>query len=574
MGSRPAGVPRSCRLRLLWPLLLAACRSDAPRQPNPSGPAAAVKVMVEHDGIYAVPAAALRQAGLDLTALQPGALALTRAGRPVAFQLVGRGKNQEVRFYGEAPGSDAYAGRSVYWLAPIASVGDASGGIAARDAAPASVASAAVVTATVRAEEQVQYDGMAAAGEDRWLWQTIFAPSEIQVPIQAPHAAEGEAVLRVRLVANSSAPVDPDHHLNISLNGALVADERWDGSGAHVITATVPSGTVRSGENTLSIKAPGDTGAPADSVVLDWVELTYPRALALDQGELAFGGQAAAYNLTASGELAALWDITDPAAPVALSDYDRQGDQVRFASDGTPRRFIAATAAGLRKPAAVIPAAEADLRDWQGGADLIIVTVPQFREALQPLVDARQGQGLRVAVVDVNQVYDTFSAGVPGPEAIRAFVQHARSHWTSPVPRYLLLAGDASYDPRGYLKGAETDLVPTKLVRTSFSGWTASDVWYALPDDSDDALPALAVGRFPAQTAEQLATMVGKTLDYERSDRAASWRRDAFVVADDDEPGFTQTAQAFIDHLAGYNARVTTIEDDGSAAPRSAIPGV
>ena len=108
--------------------------------------------------------------------------------------------------------------------------------------------------------------------------------------------------------------------------------------------------------------------------------------------------------------------------------------------------------------------------------------------------------------------------------------------------------------------------MPTKLVRTSFSGWTASDVWYALPDDSADALPALAVGRFPAQTAEQLATMVGKTLDYERSDPAAAWRQDALVVADDDESGFTQTAQAFIDHLAGYNARVTTIEGDGSAA--------
>ena len=301
-------------------------------------------------------------------------------------------------------------------------------------------------------------------------------------------------------------------------------------------------------------------------MVLDWVELTYPRELALDEGELAFGGQAAAYNLTTSGELAALWDITDPAAPVALSDYDRQGGQVRFASDGTPRRFMAATASGLRKPAAVIPAAEADLRDWQGGADLIIVTAPQFREALQPLVDARQKQGLRVAVVDVNQVYDTFSAGDPGPEAIRALVQHARSHWTSPAPRYLLLAGDASYDPRGYLKGAEIDIVPTKLVHTSFSGWTASDVWYALPDDGADALPALAVGRFPAQTAEQLATMVGKTLDYERSDRAAAWRQAAFVVADDDEPGFAQAAQAFTGQLAGYSARVTTIEGDGSAA--------
>ncbi len=425
---------------------------------------------------------------------------------------------------------------------------------------------ATVVTATVRAEEQQQYDSMAAAGEDRWLWQTIFAPTAIQTPIQAPHAAEGEAVLRVRLVANSSAPVDPDHHVILALNGVQVADAKWDGPGSHIITTTVPSGVVRPGENLLAIKAPGDTGAPADSVVLDWVELAYPRELVLDQDALAFDGQAETYTLTTSGELAALWDVTDPTAPVALNAYTRQGDQVRFASDGTPRRFSAVTAAGLRKPAAITPAAGGDLKDWPGGADVIIVTVPQFREALQPLVAARQKQGLRVAVVDVNQVYDAFGAGEPSPEAIRAFVRHAGSHWASPAPRYLLLAGDASYDPRGYLEGAEIDIVPTQLVYTTFSGWTASDVWYALPDDSANALPTLAVGRFPAQTAEQLATMVAKTLKHERSDQAATWQQDAFVVADNDEPGFAQTAQAFADNLTGYRARVSTVADDGSAA--------
>ena len=49
-----------------------------------------------------------------------------------------------------------------------------------------------VVSATVRAEEQKHYDGMAAATEDHWLWQSIFAPAEIQVPVQAPHAARAK----------------------------------------------------------------------------------------------------------------------------------------------------------------------------------------------------------------------------------------------------------------------------------------------------------------------------------------------------------------------------------------------
>ena len=241
-----------------------------------------------------------------------------------------------------------------------------------------------------------------------------------------------------------------------------------------------------------------------------------------------------------------------------------QGGRVRFASDGTPRRFVAATTAGLRQPAAITPVPGGDLRDLPDGADLIIVTVPQFRAALEPLVAARQKQGLRVAVVDVEQIYDSFSNGEPGPEAIRDFVQYARTHWPAPAPRYLLLAGDASYDPRGYLGGAELDLVPTQLVHTAFSGWTASDVWYALPDDSAGVLPALAVGRFPAQTAEQLAAMVAKTLEYESGDQTATWRRDALVVADNDEPGFAEAAKVFGDQLTGYQARAITVAGDGA----------
>ena len=555
-------------------LLVAACRGKASDpaatqgQPAPSGSAAAVKLLVEADGIYTVPAAALRSAGFDLTTVSPETFALTRVGQPVAFQVVGQGKNRTLRFYGQVPPAPtAYAGQSVYWLAPT-SAGPAA--IAARPAAPAGRAApditpTTVVSAKMRAEEQKHYDGMAAAAEDHWLWQSIFAPAEIHVPVQAPHAAPGEAMLRVRLVANSSAPVDPDHHLILSINGAQIADEKWDGIGPRVITATVPSGIVRLGENTVTLKAPGDTGAPADSAVLDWVELTYPRELALDEGELTFAGQAAAYDLATSGELAALWDITDPAAPVALSDYERQGGRVRFASDGTPRRFLGATTAGLRQPAAITPVSGGDLRALPGGADLIIVTVPQFRAALEPLVAARQKQGLRVAVVDVEQVYDTFSAGEPGPEAIRAFVQYARAQWPAPAPRYLLLAGDASYDPHGYLGGAEQDIVPTQLVHTVFSGWTASDVWYALPDDTAEALPALAVGRLPAQNPEQLATMVAKTLEYESVDRAATWRHDALLVADNDESGFAEAAKTFSDQLTGYQARAVTLEGDGSS---------
>jgi hypothetical protein len=51
-------------------------------------------------------------------------------------------------------------------------------------------------------------------------------------------------------------------------------------------------------------------------------------------------------------------------------------------------------------------------------------------------------------------------------------------------------------------------------------------------DDKDDR-PDMAVGRIPAQTAEQVADVVAKTLAYEQDPVAPEWSGRALFVADD-----------------------------------------
>ena len=565
-------------------LALGGCRSTA--KPAVGSDTPAVKIAVATDGIYEAPAGDLRAAGFDLAKADTRALSLTTGGKAVPFEVIGEGTQRALRFYGQALGPEAHTAQNIYWLSKQpGGAGQAAGGIASRAAAPPSgMSPAAIVSATVRAEEQRQWVAKVGPDDDRWVWQTIFAPTEAKFSISLPHLVSGEGELRVRAWGNSSAPVNPDHHWLLSLNGMQVADVRWDGLEGHVITATIPAGILRAGDNQLSIRAPGDTGAPADSVFLDWVEISYGRELVADSPELVFRGMAPGYAVRAKEAPAALWDITDPARPVALKDFRVENGVVRFSApaDGASRRFAFATKAGLRRPAAITAAPEPGsraaerLRNWPGGADLIVITAPQFRDALEPLVEARQAQGLRVAVMDVGEVYDAFSHGRADPAAIRALVQQAVGQWTSPAPRYLLLAGDASYDPRGYLKAgeksAEGDLVPTELVDTDVTGWTASDIWFALPPGTaldpygrPGTRPALAVGRLPAQTAEQMAAIVAKILAYEKGDAAAPWRHQAFFTADNEEPGFADQAGAMAKSLSGYDSQVVTVDKDGAA---------
>jgi hypothetical protein len=123
----------------------------------------------------------------------------------------------------------------------------------------------------------------------------------------------------------------------------------------------------------------------------------------------------------------------------------------------------------------------------------------------------RESQGLRVAVVDVEDLFDEFSYGNKSADAIREFLAYAATKWQR-APRFVLLLGDASYDPKNYLGRGEFDLVPTKLIDTQFME-TASDDWLA--DFSGAGKAEMAVGRLPVRGADEAARMIEKIISYE-----------------------------------------------------------
>ena len=172
-----------------------------------------------------------------------------------------------------------------------------------------------------------------------------------------------------------------------------------------------------------------------------------------------------------------------------------------------------------------------NLRATDQRADDIIIAPANFLQTLDPLVKHRTAQGLHVRTVDVEQVYDAFSNGVPDPRALRDFLTYARNKWAAPAPRFVLLVGKASYDYRDSLKGQNRNLVPTFLVPTPHLGEAASDDWFVALSE-DDPHPALAIGRIPAKTPAQVTTAVGKIIAYESTSGATDWRKRAVVVTD------------------------------------------
>jgi hypothetical protein len=235
----------------------------------------------------------------------------------------------------------------------------------------------------------------------------------------------------------------------------------------------------------------------------------------------------------------------------------------------------------LQRPAAF------DLRRGPGpgmlGADDLIITHSRFQSALGPLVAAHRQSGRSVAVVDVQDIYDAFSAGERDPEAIRALLMWARTQW-SPSPRLVLLVGAGTARMRGWgspdaaidataMDRPDTSaslsvtppadpFIPPYLVRgVDASGAIACDTCYARLDTADvrdDLTPELAVGRLPVRTIEEATTVVAKTVGMLTAPPAGAWRSRVLVLSDNDveadgspDPAgsFEETAETVIHNL-------------------------
>jgi hypothetical protein len=205
-----------------------------------------------------------------------------------------------------------------------------------------------------------------------------------------------------------------------------------------------------------------------------------------------------------------LFDITNEQAPIRIVPLRADAGTVTFdAPESGPRTILAVTAPRLMHASSIVRNEPAALHE-AGGADVVIISHPSFVGALAPLVQLRQSQGLSVMVVKIDDVYDEYNFGAKDPEAIRSFLRDA-GRWQRP-PRYVLLAGDASFDERNYLGFGDFDFVPTKLVVADLLD-TASDTWFT--DFDDDGAADIPIGRLSARTSGDVAAEVEKIVAYE-----------------------------------------------------------
>jgi len=559
-----------------------------------AGPVAAAscptfRIGIAASGATRVAYADLAAAGLAGT-LPARSLALAEAGRPVPIWIEDGGDGRfgpGDSFELVARGSEGAVGAGEAASPPRIFVLSCAPGRAAR-LREASAHPAVQPTGPWLRREHLEQDRIlvrlkdADARAELWFWRKLASTdaAPVTVPLDLSGLAKGAAnavAIRVRL-RGWSQPATPvpglaDHRVEVSAGGEAPVAFEWRGEEARTFELPpIPTGAFGSGAAPveLSIRVPPrqlpDGTLFADVSLLDWIDLDVPHT-----GRI--GAAPIRLEILQPGPQAVAGE-----GPLLL--YGDDGTRVRVErADGAPlalspaaRAFDLVPAAALGRPASVEIDRPSAWRSARHGADLLIVGPASLLPALAPLVERRRAQGLRVAVVDVQDVYDEWSGGNADPRAIQAFVAYAFRSWRRPAPRYLLLAGDASWDDKnppgteteapdaayqaqhgtafahvpatpvsGPQGGRARNLVPTWSYPTG-DGHAAGDNFFA--DVDGDLVPDLAVGRFPVVSASEVAGIVDKIRRWEEAP-LGSWRREATFVTTED-PGW----QLWADDLA------------------------
>jgi hypothetical protein len=517
-----------------------------------------IKIGVVGVGLVRVNEASLIAAGID-PASDPRALHLYRDGIEVAIEVDGQATGRfdpSGALYFHSEGLDTrYSDKAVYFLLPANTLGQRTAHLAAVPSGSPTVRD--VPAHAHDAVKSTYLPAVTTSDEDHFVGPYVF-DQPVTRTLSTPGATGAGASLRVRLRGGTSYPdISPDHHFGVQVAGVDVLDVRFDGTDEFDQTVALPPGLVLDGQTSVEIVPKFDSGAPFDLIYLDSIDLGYRRDMGLraaDNGRLEIPldapGVVAISGLSAPD--VRVWDVTDPSMPAAIVGAWVGSD--RYAFEGTlGHLYEATTSLGLLPPASLQRNAPSS---WiaGGAADWLAIAPASLIPGLKPLAARRQAQGLRTAIVDVQDIYDEISGGEFTPAAIQEFVRRIAKSWR-PAPRYLLLVGSATYDYRNYLGGAGVNLVPTMLVDTTFVE-AADDAYFGTLDDTHVA-PDLFVGRIPATTPAELDAIVSKLLKYEldaggRGALDEAWRSRALLVADNG-PGSgdpSETAQ-FEGALAG-----------------------
>ncbi len=502
-----------------------------------------VKLVVDRDELFRVDQTFLEGLDLDLDGVDPRTLRLFHRGREQAVYVSGEEDGifhdgDFLLFYGQFRRDDRdfdsmFGRQNTYWLTWSGEWGRR---FVEQEGAPTNqFPESGYHWSTAHFEQDLWYDPLPDAPDnlrDHWFWdQPVFA-TKPDVPSSRIFARDlsypkldEEYTARLRVVLHGTTNLG--HHTVVKLNNKEIDDAVWEGQVERRFEREIPSSYLRDGTNRILLQAFADQ-AKWDQVFFNWFAIDYRRLYRAKVGFLSFERPA-----IASGERISVGGFRN--REIQLFDVENGIRFTRLELDSTETGiaatfehqsaedavFVIADSTRILSPAGSVDEPSA-WRTTDRAANYLIITHPLFMESAERLARHRSRDGLNVAIVSTEDIYDEFSYGLFDRDAVKALVQYSYDAWET-RPTYLLLMGDATFDYRNLFGGGAPSFVPSTYYHARNRGHAPSDVQFAFLE-GEDLLPDLAVGRLAVGSPEEAAAAVEKIIRYDTEPELGPWR--------------------------------------------------
>jgi hypothetical protein len=271
----------------------------------------------------------------------------------------------------------------------------------------------------------------------------------------------------------------------------------------------------------------------------------------------------ASYQLGSVNASTFVWDVSDRHVPVRMA-LTVQGNQGTFKTSADYKEMVMASGVSFFTPEKVGSVSYQNLHQLPL-VDYLIVSHPDFLSEANRLAELHRANGLTVHVVQPQAIYNEFSSGMQDPGAIRRFVKmfyhRALINDPSDKPKYLLLFGDGTYDPKNREPNNNNFIVTYQMLSSeNATDALVVDDFFGLLDDAEGMSAAdmmdIGVGRIIVSSSLQAKQMVDKIEHYMKNgsnfypvtssccmgtqtDKTfGDWRNQYLVMTDNRENGY------------------------------------
>lgn len=303
------------------------------------------------------------------------------------------------------------------------------------------------------------------------------------------------------------------------------------------------NGVLNGDSSVLTLTIAGYSGSGGDlTAYMNGVDLRYQRQTIMDEPfhGIFTSGQTYSIECSNTGSEPVLLDITDSQKPKILSGYSLNSNRLQLSGTVDSIQLLYFSKSSFAKNVVLQDCNPGNLRVASTGCEYLIITHPDFYNAIMPLVDYRSSEYI-TKVIRVDEIYDDFAYGKYDPLAIKHFLYHTTNNWTI-VPTYVLLVGDATYDFKNNLgKENPPNYIPMYENGSTLSGNpgippAANVIYEGEYVNFDGSGESMILGRITVRNNKEVRDFIDKLTTYETQNIDGMWNK-RIILAGDDEYG-------------------------------------